>query len=82
MRKNLTNRLRHTQPDYLLVIVRKPDDWVPSSLNDEPPAGAVRAVFQVASYEEAHDDLLRCNRLATRRGLKEWAVVHSPGTNL
>lgn len=32
----------------------------------------------VASYAEAYDDLVRCNRLAIRQNLDRWAVILSP----
>jgi hypothetical protein len=38
----------------------------------------VISISQVASFEEAHDDLLRCNTLSLTRGLDRWAVIHTP----
>ena len=36
----------------------------------------------VASDEEAHDDLVRCNQLAMTHNLNKWAVIQSPGTQI
>jgi hypothetical protein len=82
MMKKPVNRLFQAQPDFLLLIVRKPDGWTPRDLFDIPPICNILSVTPVASYQEAHEDLLRCNRLAEREGLEEWAVLQSLGSQL
>lgn len=76
--KRSINRLGRQQPDYLFAIVRRPPGWVPAHYADTPPVSQVIAISQVASFEEAHDDLLRCNTLSLTRGLDRWAVIHTP----
>ena len=80
--KKHVNRIRHNQADYLLVIVRKPEGWSPSSLEDVPDQSHILSVAPVASFAEAKDDLLRCNRLVLDRKLDKWAVIHSPSGDL
>jgi hypothetical protein len=79
--KKPINRLAHSQPDYLLLIVRQPEGWRPRRHDDVPPISHVLSVSQVASYEEAQDDLLRCNQLASRHHLKQWAIIHAPNSD-
>ena len=79
--KKPINRLACAQPDYLLLIVRHPEGWRPHRLDDVPPVSTVLSVSHVAGYDEARDDLLRCNRLATQRRLKQWAIIHAPGAD-
>lgn len=81
MKKPL-NRLAQAQPDYLLLIVHKPEGWNPATPGDVPQQCQVVSVAQVASYEEAYDDLVRCNELSMRHSLQQWAVIHSAGTDL
>ena len=33
----------------------------------------------VASFDEAYDDLIRCNQIAIRKGLREWAMIETAG---
>lgn len=80
--KHVKNRLQHLHADYLFAIVQPPLGWNPSSL-DEVPAGAkVLSQEPVASYEEAFDDLVRCNKLAVKQRLEQWAVVFHPGSDI
>ena len=71
------NRMTEGQPDYVFLIVRKPEGWRPRNYFDIPPRGEVVSKTYVASYDEAHDDLQRCNRLSLHHGLDTWAVVQS-----
>lgn len=73
-----TNRIYQTQPDYLLVLVRKPPNWQPAGIDDFPPVAEPLSMEYVASYEEAYDDLERCNTLSIERGLDTWAVIQCP----
>ena len=73
----VTNRVFLNQPDYVFTVVRPPIGWIPQSLEDIPNCGEVLSVYYVASYDEAHDDLVRSNRLAKANGLNKWAVIHS-----
>jgi len=82
MKYQSTNRLAKARTDCLLLIVRKPDHWKPTGDDDEPPVSHVLSVTQVASYEEAREDLIRCNQLSLRHNLNEWAVVHTPSRDL
>lgn len=76
------NRIFRNQPDFLLVIVRRPRGWRPSSLEDVPDGAAAVSRTPVASYGEARDDLLRCNRLAMQTNSRLWAVIECPGADL
>jgi hypothetical protein len=79
------NRLFQQQPDYILVIIRKPADWTPSHFDDRPPTGRKAEILEadfVASYEEAHEDAIRCNQYAMRLGLDRWAMVISPSADI
>ena len=71
------NRLTSSKSDFVLTIIRKPDGWRPRNYFDKPPYGHVVSKSLVASYEEAHDDLVRCNRLALYNSLDTWAVIQS-----
>lgn len=71
------NRLTSTKPDFVFTIIRKPEGWRPRNYFDKPPYGRVLSKSLVASYEEAHDDLVRCNRLALHQALDTWAVIQS-----
>ena len=73
------NRLMQNQPDYIFAMIRTPPDWTPGGVDDVPPGGEVLTVDHVASFEEAHDDLVRSNKLAMERKLNKWAVIQSPG---
>ena len=78
----IKNRISGTQADYLFMIVRRPPGWQPESPIDIPPRGEVLSVDYVASFEEARDDLIRCNQLALMKNLDKWAVVQSGGGEL
>ena len=71
------NRLTSTKPDFVFTIIRKPEGWRPRNYFDKPPYGRVLSKSLVANYEEAHDDLVRCNRLALHQSLDTWAVIQS-----
>ena len=71
------NRINQTQPDHVLLIVKRPDGWRPRNYFDIPATAEVVSKAYVASYQEAHDDLKRCNQLSLRHGLDTWAVVHA-----
>ena len=73
------NRLASAKPDFLLTIVRKPENWRPKNHFEEPLFGRVVSQNLVASYEEAYDDLVRCNRLSLLKSLDTWAVIQSVG---
>ncbi|MFT5304217.1 MAG: hypothetical protein ACI87E_003310 [Mariniblastus sp.] len=75
------NRLTSSKPDFVLTIVRKPEHWRPRNYFDKPPHGKVLSKSLIASYEEAHDDLVRCNRLALYESLDTWAVIQSAADN-
>ena len=70
------NRLK-VQPDFIFSIVRVPRSWKPEAVYDVPPRGKIVSQTPVASFDEAQDDLLRCNQLAMKNGLREWAVIQS-----
>ena len=67
--------IEHFQPDYYLVLVKKPNGWRPKNHFEVPISGQVISRDVVASYCEAHDDLVRCNRLSLQQGLDTWAVI-------
>ncbi len=73
----MDNRLRMQQPDYLLIIVRRPNGFRPRNHFEEPSPGRLEVVeiTKVASYEEAYEDLVRCNRLSLHRSLDTWALI-------
>jgi hypothetical protein len=75
--KMFENRFEFSQPDYIFVVIRKPQGWRPSNYFDVPPSGRVLSKSRVASYAEAHDDLVRCNRLSLHRSLDRWAVIQT-----
>jgi hypothetical protein len=64
-------------PDYIFSVVQVPKDWKPAAVYDVPPVGKIISQMPVASFDEAHDDLVRCNRLAMKHGLHRWAVVQT-----
>ena len=72
------NRLKNALPDYKLVIVRRPKGWRPKNLFESPEQFELLNEFPVASYEEAYDDLERCNRLSLHYNLDLWALIQSP----
>lgn len=76
------NRVTQGQPDYIFLIVRKPNGWRPRNYFEKPPHGEIVSKTYVASYEEAHDDLQRCNNLALYHSLDTWAVVHAAEAEL
>ena len=78
----LKNRFVYTQPDYILSIVEKPAGWRPGRIDEAPCDAKVLTQHSVASYAEAYDDLVRCNRLALKHNLDRWAVIHAPSSGL
>ncbi len=70
------NRL-NVQPDFIFSLVRVPQSWKPESVYDVPPSGKIISQMHVASFDEALDDLLRCNELAMKKGLRDWAVIQT-----
>ena len=73
------NNRRNVQPDFIFSIVRVPRSWKPEAVYDVPPSGKIISQMPVASFDEAHDDLVRCNGIALRRGLREWAMIETAG---
>ena len=71
------NRIPDTKPDHIFLIVKRPDGWRPRNYFDVPANAEVVSTTVVASYQEAHDDLKRCNQLSLRHGLDTWAVVQA-----
>ncbi len=67
------------QPDFIFSIVRAPKNWRPEHIFDVPPSGKVLSRMPVASFDEAHEDLIRCNRIAIRQELREWAMIETAG---
>ena len=78
----MKNRFAKQAPDYLLIIIEKPDDWRAKNYFDVPKLGKVISMTPVSSYAEAHDDLKRCNQLALRHGLKRWAIIETADVQL
>lgn len=72
------NRVLAEQPDYLLTIVKMPRGWTPNHLEDVPSGGKVLSIAVVASFAEAHDDLIRCNMIALQKNLRQWAIIQCP----
>jgi len=72
-----TNRLSSSQPDFILTVVRRPENFRPRNYFDKPQTGIVVSRSRCASYEEAHDDLVRCNRLSMYQSLDTWAVIET-----
>ena len=67
------------QPDFLFSIVEVPRNWRPAAVYDVPPSGRVVSQMRVASFEEAHEDLVRCNKIALQKRLRQWAVIQTAG---
>ena len=78
---SIKNRISQTQPDYLFLIVRKPKGWKPRNYFDVPPSGTIVSRVLVASYPEAHDDLVRCNRLSCKIRSKPGPSFKAPVAN-
>ena len=76
------NRISQLQSDYIFTVVRKPRGWLPADIASVPPTGEVLTRDYVASYEEAVDDLKRCNNYSMEQGLNTWAVIESPEAGL
>ena len=74
---DLTPRFCILQPDYLLYIVLKPRDWRPNSLTAIPPFPIILRSYRIASFDEAIDDVLKCNRHSMEHSLDTWAIVQS-----
>ena len=75
----MLNRRSNYQPDFIFSIVRVPKYWRPENVFDIPPSGKVVSQMPVASFDEAHDDLIRSNQIAIRNGLREWALIETAG---
>ncbi len=75
----MLNRRSNYQPDFIFSIVRVPKNWRPENVFDVPPSGKVVSQMPVASFDEAHDDLIRSNQIAIRNGLREWALIETAG---
>lgn len=82
MINRVKNRLTKNQADYILTICRRPSGWQPESIDDVPPDAEVLTMAYVASYEEARDDVVRCNQYALREALDRWAVIVHPGAEI
>lgn len=75
----MLNRRSNYQPDFIFSIVRVPNNWRPENVFDVPPSGKIVYEMPVASFDEAHDDLIRCNQIAIRNGMREWAIIETAG---
>lgn len=73
--------IEHYRRDFYLVLVKKPDGWRPKNHFEVPIYGQVISRSVVASYAEAYDDLVRCNRLSLQQGLDTWAVIEEAPEN-
>jgi hypothetical protein len=73
------NRFPLNRPDHILTLVEKPMGWKPRNYFEKPRQAVILSRQPVASYEEAHDDLVRCNRLALRHSLSQWAIIETAG---
>jgi len=71
------SRLNRSGPDFIFAVLRKPANWRPRNYFDKPAEGEIVSKSLVASYEEAHDDLVRYNRLSLHQSLDTWAVILS-----
>ena len=80
--KKAKNRLSGPHADYIFAIVRSRAGWKPKSLRDVPPKSEILSQQPVASFEEASDDLVRCNQLAIRKKLNMWAIILHPGSDI
>ena len=63
--------------DYIFTIVKINGDWRPENVYDLPRTGKIVSQTRVASFEEAHEDLLRCNQTALDFKLDEWAIIQT-----
>jgi hypothetical protein len=65
------------RPDYFLVLVKRPQGWRPKNTFEVPNYQFQHVISRsvVASYSEAHDDLVRCNRISLQNDLDTWAVI-------
>ena len=70
------NRINY-QTDFILSIVRVSENWKPNDVYDVPSSGELLSQTPVASFDEAHDDLVRCNALALKYSWNEWAVIQT-----
>lgn len=82
MANRAKNRLEQAHADYVFIIVRRPAGWQPRAVDDVPPESKILQREYVASYEEAHDDLVRCNQYALGQELDEWAVILHPSCTI
>ena len=70
------------QRDYILTILKIRSEWQPENVYDIPRAGQIVSQTRVASFEEAHEDLIRCNRIALDFKLDEWAIIQTSKAEL
>ncbi|MDG1874299.1 MAG: hypothetical protein P8J27_10340 [Mariniblastus sp.] len=75
----MINRHSGQSPDFIFSVVRVPKDWKPESIFDIPPGGKVIFRVPVASFDEAHEDLVRSNEFALEKGIREWAMIETAG---
>ncbi len=68
---------RNYQPDFLFMVLKVPHDWRPNEICDIPPEFEVISSDPVASFDEACDDLVRCNVIAKEYDLAQWAVIQT-----
>lgn len=65
----------------MLLIVETPGDWQPQTIFDVPRVSVPVSKSVVASFDEAYDDLVRCNSYALKNNLDQWAVISLPEQN-
>lgn len=75
----MITRRPNFQSDFMFSVVRVPNNWRPESIFDVTSPSRVVSRMPVASFEEAHDDLIRCNRIAISLGLRDWAMIETAG---
>jgi len=78
----IKNRVFQAHGDFVFLIIRKPENWEPTQVDQAPPGGEILSKHYVASYAEAHDDLQRCNQIALDGKLDTWAVIQPPSGGL
>lgn len=78
----INNRIAGLQADFLFMIVKRPRGWRPQSPLETPPVVEPLSVDYVASFDEAREEMIRCNTLAIKHNLAKWAVVESVGGNI
>ena len=73
------NRISNHQSDLIFLVVRVPRNWQPRNVFDIPMRGEIVSSMPVGSFEEAKEDLIRCNRFAIESVLRQWAVIQCAG---